>query len=195
MQALRPDQFNPHQTGETRGQEAECGFGHLAQLFSLGAIHLSLVVAFRICSMAAYVLATFGTHYISLPSSHFPSLLVSCMSVHSSILFPYIAVPALCPLCSLCWLHVLPACFTSSPYYGPLQAGVEFLYVLQNVPVDICVYTHTCFIRNRSYSITEILTYSETILLRGRAHRDKEKLKNCQGNLSKHCINPNLKQR
>lgn len=61
--------------------------------------------------------------------------------------------------------------------------------------MHVYTYTHRCSIRNHSYSITEILTYSETILLRGRAHRDKEKLKNCQGNLSKHCINPNLKQR
>lgn len=59
----------------------------------------------------------------------------------------------------------------------------------------VYTYKHRCSIRNRSYSITEIPTYSETILLRGRAHIDKEKLKNCQGNLSKCCINPNLKQR
>lgn len=71
-EAPRPAHFNPHQSRDTQGREA-AAFGHWAQLFSLGAIHLSLVVAVCICCVAAYVLATLGTHSIPSASSHFPS--------------------------------------------------------------------------------------------------------------------------
>lgn len=139
----QPDQLNPHQTRETQGQEAECGFGRLAQLFSLGAMHLSLVVALCICCMAAYVPATFGTHYISLPSSHFPSLLVSCMSIYSSILFHYIAVPALCPLLALLTAHTASMHYKLPILHPAVGRGSIFIYKLQNVYIHVYPHKHT----------------------------------------------------
>lgn len=151
--ALSPDQFNPHQTRETEGQEAECGFERLAQLFSLGAIHLSLVVALCICCMAAYVLATFGTHYISFPSSQFPSLLVSCMSIYSSIRYCYIAMPALCPLCFAPLTRYIACALHKLPILKPSVDGAEFSYILPNIHISmhIYMYMHSDMLYNKSY--------------------------------------------
>lgn len=130
-EAPRADQFNPHQSRDTQGREADWGFGHWAQLFSLGAIHLSLVVALCICCVAAYVLATLGTHYIPSASSHFPSLLVSCMSIYPSTLLLHGSARSGPPL---------PA-----PILKPSICGQNYyLYCQIYICKYIHIYAHTC---------------------------------------------------
>lgn len=154
------------------------GFGHWAQLFSLGAIHLSLVVALCICCVAAYVLATLGTHYIPSASSHFPSILVSWVSIYPSTFLLHGRAHSVPPLPA----HRLK----------PSISGAELFYTLPNLHIYMCtckyIYTQTCSVGNHVYSITYLL---RNIFATRESSQRQGKAEEYPRKSFKHGVNPN----